>query len=217
MISSINLNSDETMEQLKICVEKVQKCGVVATLRQGMEAADGSGREIVLTSQAVDIAENDIYVNLEDGFVYFYIHEVDGNFFDLKKIRSLWDAMVKHNSEENLKGKPSDYFLTIDLIKPELENNMAFYLTMLNPIFAAEDDDQIIFVGLALEKNRFGFGIDSVSLVDVEYQEELEKEAQAYKYEEEEEDQYEDDDVLGGTNVSEDLLSNDEFTDYMNQ
>ena len=215
MISSINLNSDETMETLKTCVEKVQKCGVVATLRQGMEASDGTGRELVLTTQAVETAVNEIYVNMEDGYVYFHIHEVDGNFFDLKKIRILWDAMVKHNSEQNIKGQPADYFLTIDLIKPELENSRSYCVSIINPIFAAEDDGEIIFVGLAFANNRFEFGIEEVSLVDIEYEEELYKEAQASRLEDAY-GEYDDEDYsYDDAEVSEEILSNDEFTDYM--
>lgn len=213
MISSINLNSDETMETLRECIEKVQNCGVVTTLRQGMEAGDGTGREIVLNTQAVETADNEIYVNMEDGYVYIHIHEVDGNFFELKKMRLLWDAMVKHNSEQNIKGQPADYFLTVDLIKAELENSRTYCVSILNPIFAAEDEGEIIFVGLAFEDNRFDFGIENVSLVDIEYEEELYNEAKADRTE----DMYgEDDDTLYDEDeVSDEILSNDEFTDFI--
>ena len=213
MISSINLNSDETMETLRECIEKVQNCGVVTTLRQGMEAGDGTGREIGLNTQAVETADNEIYVNMEDGYVYIHIHEVDGNFFELKKMRLLWDAMVKHNSEQNIKGQPADYFLTVDLIKAELENSRTYCVSILNPIFAAEDEGEIIFVGLAFEDNRFDFGIENVSLVDIEYEEELYNEAKADRTE----DMYgEDDDTLYDEDeVSDEILSNDEFTDFI--
>ena len=213
MISSINLNSDETVETLRQCIEKVQNCGVVTTLRQGMEAADGTGREIVINTQTVETAENEIYVNMEDGYVYLHIHEVDGNFFELKKMRLLWDAMVKHNSEQNIKGQPADYFLTVDLIKAELENSRSYCVSILNPIFAAEDEGEIVFVGLAFEDNRFEFGIENVSLVDIEYEEELYNETISDRTE----DMYEDDDdtLYYEDEVSDDMLSNDEFTDFM--
>lgn len=205
MLSAVNANSQERLDELALCLKKTKECSVVATLRQLAESANGEVQSVDIQSVATE-AQN--LINVEGDLVYAEISEKNGSITDIKRIRAMWQAFLNRGTVRFLKGEANDYCITIDLIKSELEDSKAYCLSFFNPEFMAGEDHGI---SLATRFEDFNFGIEDVTLSEIEYEEEQLQAAngksgngyESQSYTEMDEEEYDDDD---------DEDENDEFT-----
>ena len=166
MLSAVNANSNEQLAELSECLKKTQSCDVVATLKQFAESANGEIQSVDIQT-VTTVSKNAINVN--DGLVYAELTEREGSINDLRKIRSMWQAVLNRGTVKFLQGAANDYGITIDLICSELENSKVYCLSFFNPNFMSGEDRGI---SLAVPIEQFMYGIDSVTLSEIEYEEE---------------------------------------------
>lgn len=210
MLSAVNANTDEQLAELSECLKKTKDCEIVATLRQFAESTNGDVHEVEV-QQITTVSKN--VINVNGDMVYVELSEKNGSLNDLKKIRTMWQAVLNRGTVRFLQGNANDYGITIDLICSELENSRAYVISLFNPTFMAGEDHGI---SLALSLDSFAFGVERVTLSEIEYEEEQRaaREAQEYTYtdmdEEYDTEDVEDEDGIGFTS-RDDIISNDDL------
>lgn len=215
MLSAVNANTQEQLDELALCMKKTKECTVVATLRQVAESASGEVQSVEIQSVT---AECQSVINVEGDFVYAEITEKNGSINDIRRIRALWQAFLNRGTVRFLKGEANDYCITIDLIKDELEISKVYCVSFFNSTFMAGEDHGI---SIATKFEDFNFGVDDVTLSEVEYEEELERAAkgssgngyESQSYTEMDEEEYDDDDEDENDDFTsrDDVISNDDL------
>lgn len=206
MLSAVNANTKEQLAELSECLKKTKSCEVVATLKQFAESANGKVQSVDI--QTVTAVSKNL-INVNDGLVYAELSEREGSLNDLKKIRSMWQAVLNRGTTCFMRGEANDYGIAIDLICSELENGKVYCVSFFNPSFMAGEDRGISF---ATPIEQFMFGIEELSLSEIEYEEELRAESgygSTYTdMDEEESGDTEDDDTFASRD---DIISNEDL------
>ena len=163
MIKLIDLTTDEDFEMYREVISKISNGNIVATLKQAIPHPDG-GYTHVDIEQYVAVQKSIIQINGE--FVYVTVRDMETP--DCKKIKSMFNVMLQHGTQQFEKGAANDYVLTIEVACNELHIGYTYILSCIQPIFISGDGDEdltlVFLIGNVL------VGKEAVSIYDVEYE-----------------------------------------------
>lgn len=163
MIKLIDLTTDEDFEMYREVISKISNGNIVATLKQAIPHPDG-GYTHVDIEQYVAVQKSIVQINGE--FVYVTVRDMETP--DCKKIKSMFNVMLQHGTQQFERGAANDYVLTIEVACNELHIGYTYILSCIQPIFISGDGDEdltlVFLVGNVL------VGKEAVSIYDVEYE-----------------------------------------------
>lgn len=163
MVKLIDLNTDEDFAMYREVITKIADGNIVATLKQAVPHPDGGYTHMDI-EQYVAVQRSLIQINGE--FVYVTVRDMETP--DCKKIKSMFNVMLQHGTQQFEKGAANDYVLTIEIAHTELHNGYIYILSCVQPVFiSGEGDDDLTLVFLI---GNVLVGKESVSIYDVEYE-----------------------------------------------
>ena len=190
---------------LEECIEQCQQvCNVLASVNQII--TDYSGNTSVQEVTAVTFeCEPKVYINDNK----FYVRITSYNTVDINKIYSAWETVLERGTSKYLAGDNNDYYMKLDLVKQDIENNLSYIMSFVLPMFIGQEDGGLLLV-FDLTNMRFSKNtVDFVAVNDeIDYEHEIEKqESKKLEVDNGKDDYDENDDIIS----NDDLLDNDDY------
>lgn len=203
MLRIIEANETEELSELRTVLQKTQLCDAVATLKQFLTLRDGTMNNVEVKQETTPVETT---VFLDDNLVRVTLKATIDKSKDILRLRSMWDIALQRGTQKALEGKPNDYAVVLDLVKPELEDSRVYVLSFFRPLFMSTEEDELV---LLFDASSAYFGIEEMTLGEVEYEEELLARDEPDSRDAGVADDY--DDEVGDSEENEDVIGNDQF------
>lgn len=203
MLRIIEANSTEELADLKTVLQKTSLCDAVVTLKQFMTLRDGSMNNVEVKQETTPV---EAVVYMDDNLVRVTLKATEDKSKDILRLRSMWDIALQRGTQKALEGKPNDYAVVLDLVKPELEDSRVYVLSFFRPLFMSTEEEGLV---LLFDAESVYFGIEEMTLDEIEYEEELMAESDADERDAGVADDYYDDD--DDSEENEDVIGNDQY------
>lgn len=175
------INSQEELSDFKKVLYKVRECDIVVTLKRFIPRPDGKLNNMILQQSTCKIKS---LININEEFIYLTL--ISSNKAELKKIKSMWETVLRRGTQTALESKQNDYALVIDLIKQELQYNTVYTLSFTQPVFVSREDDNrstgLAEFMLVFKADHVYFGIENLTLDEIEYGMSLNREREIGNY-----------------------------------
>lgn len=126
MLRIIEANETEELSELRTVLQKTQLCDAVATLKQFLTLRDGTMNNVEVKQETTPVETT---VFLDDNLVRVTLKATIDKSKDILRLRSMWDIALQRGTQKALEGKPNDYAVVLDLVKPELEDSRVYVLS----------------------------------------------------------------------------------------
>ena len=166
----IDLETDKEFAELSEILSKVRDGHVVATMRQAVQRTDGSFAYIDVQQS---VAETKVFTQVNGGFFYLTLQNLRRT--DVRQILTMFQTVLQRGTQNYKKQQANDYFLTIDLVRNEIEKGVAYALSAASPIFASGEGSSDLM--LVFEHQNIRCEKAEVSLYDVEYEKAIREES----------------------------------------
>lgn len=163
-----NADTQNSLDEFAEVLDKCRECDCISTLKSFIKRSDGEFNHMDLQQNVSINVTSTVLIN--DKFIYVTLNS--SNMADLRQIKEMWQTVLQRGTKKALAGKANDYVLVIDLVKQELEKNLVYTLSFMQPVFISTDGDSVILV---FEMDNMFFGKDTVTLDEIEYEEELDR------------------------------------------